>query len=83
MAGRSAKDEFKVYRYRMWDMTRIKIRDILNTPFKNAFNLPKNESSPAKIGEVFTSEKAVDLPLSNNRNSFLFYKNGYNMSSLW
>lgn len=61
MAGRTIKS----YRLRMWDMARMRIRDILTTPFRNAANIPQVPESggnrTAKIGDIFTSEEAVAM----------------------
>jgi hypothetical protein len=61
MAGRTIQG----YRERMWDMTRIRLRDILNVPWGTGVAQVGTGTSarPAKIGDVFTSERAVAMIL--------------------
>jgi hypothetical protein len=66
MAGRTNQN----FRYYMWDMARIRIRDILSTPWGNSSdktqNVPDNAppvTTNYKIGDIFTSELAVALLL--------------------
>lgn len=58
MAGRSNGG----YRHRMWEMSRIRLRDLLATTWTN---LPEGAewSEPVTIGDIFTSEKAVAILL--------------------
>ncbi len=62
MAGRTNTG----YRRRIWDMARIRLRDIRNTPWGRAgvanVGTPPH-ARPATIGDVFTSEKASAIIL--------------------
>jgi len=68
MAGRTVDG----YRRRMWHLARQRIRDILNTPWDSpaagtvatVAGVPTgvgNQTRPARIGDVFTSERAVGM----------------------
>jgi hypothetical protein len=62
MAGRTIAG----FRRRMWHMARIRLRDILSTPWGTTgigglANLP--DGTPVTIGHVFTSERAAGLLL--------------------
>ena len=59
MAARTITD----IRRAMWDMARVRIRDLLATPWGQDLYVsgPGNERVPATIGDVFTSECAVAM----------------------
>jgi hypothetical protein len=64
MAGRTVAG----FRFGMWDMVRIRLRDILSTPFPAAFGMPdvpdgNGGTRTATIGDCFTSETAVAMLL--------------------
>jgi peptidoglycan hydrolase-like protein with peptidoglycan-binding domain len=61
MAGRTIQG----YRQRMWDMTRIRLRDILNVAWGTGVAQVGTGTSarPAKLGDVFTSERAIAMLL--------------------
>ena len=62
MAGRTVKG----FRRRMWDMARIRLRDILATPWGRGIpNVPDGAGGtrPPTIGDVYTSERAIALIL--------------------
>jgi len=70
MAGRTIDG----YRRRMWDMARQRIRDVLNAPWDSPApgapdrlaGIPTgvgDRTRPARIGDVFTSERAVAMVL--------------------
>jgi hypothetical protein len=64
MAGRTIKG----FRHRMWDMARIRIRDIRSVPWDTKVGVPDvtdgtGSTRRATIGDVFTSEKAMGLIL--------------------
>jgi hypothetical protein len=60
MAGRTIEQ----YRRRMWDMARLRIRDVRAAPWNaNGLTAPAagGATRPATIGDVFTSERAIAL----------------------
>jgi peptidoglycan hydrolase-like protein with peptidoglycan-binding domain len=57
MAGRTIEG----YRRRMWDMARVRLRDILAVPW--GAGVANVGTRPATIGDVFTSERAVAMLL--------------------
>jgi hypothetical protein len=60
MAGRTIAG----YRRRMWHLARVRIRDILDAPWGTGVTdvgHGTDAARPAKIGDVFTSEKAVAI----------------------
>jgi hypothetical protein len=64
MAGRTVS----AFRARMWDMARLRIRDIRATPWPPAAGVPDvpdgiGGTPPANLGDVFTSELATTLLL--------------------
>jgi hypothetical protein len=62
MAGRT----IDAFRQRMWDMARVRLRDILSTPWgAGVADIPtgRAQTRPATIGDVFTSERAVAMLL--------------------
>lgn len=62
MAGRS----MSAFRTRMWDMARIRLRDVLAAPWGTgitAIAQPGGGTRPVTIGDVYTSERAVALLL--------------------
>lgn len=64
MAGRSIEG----YRRRMWHMARIRLRDILSTPFNAGAGVPNvpdgtGGTRTATIGDVYTSERAIAMLL--------------------
>jgi len=64
MAGRTI-DGFK---RRMWDMARIRLRDIMSTPFRQQAGFPQivnaqGQGRGVTIGDVYTSERAIALTL--------------------
>ena len=64
MAGRSVEG----YRQRMWHMARIRLRDILSTPFNSSAGVPDvpdgtGGTRTATIGDVYTSERAIAMIL--------------------
>ncbi len=72
MAGRSTDQSYQNYRFRMWDMARIRIRDIMDTPWDDGtqtnidvrlanFNDGTPNGRRPTIGEVFLSEKAIAM----------------------
>lgn len=46
------------FRRAMWDMTRVRLRDIADTPWSTG-----DGASSAKIGDIFTSERALGIIL--------------------
>lgn len=56
------------YQLRMWDMARIRLRDILATPWDPSAGIPDitlsdGSNRPANLGDVYTSECSVALLL--------------------
>ena len=64
MAGRTIEG----FHRRMWDMARIRLRDLLATPWSIGAEVPgvsdgQGGTCPATIGDVYTSERALALIL--------------------
>lgn len=55
------------FRRRMWHMARVRVRDILETPWRASARVPDVQEPSgtrrAKLGDVYTSERAVALLL--------------------
>jgi hypothetical protein len=58
MAGRTVES----YRRAMWDMARVRLRDLTTTPWGTS-GAPSVGGRPAQIGDVFTSERATGILL--------------------
>ncbi len=56
MAGRTVTG----FQRAMWDMARIRLRDVRDTPFPDGIG-PQIDGRSATIGEIFTSEKAAGM----------------------
>lgn len=62
MAGRTVDG----YRHAMWDMARIRLRDLTATPWPDGVSSVMEgpmSSRPPQLGDVFTSEKALGILL--------------------
>jgi hypothetical protein len=64
MAGRTIDG----FRRQMWDMARIRLRDIMETPFRQQVGFPQIPDAQANmrdvtIGDVYTSERAIAMIL--------------------
>jgi hypothetical protein len=63
MAGREGGNRTTDFRRCMWEFAVMRIRDILSTPIPQEWGIPNVSGRPAKIGDIYTSEKAVALLL--------------------